>query len=112
MTSLSVCKPGTTAHEGCEFCPSILFTVLLRPTGRVSASHSINIEPIAFDLQTNSFSRGLSWSYRPLAAITRHGEEGNGVISFYKGETEIRDLQGQEMKNKYKGGYSLASGNY
>lgn len=75
-------------------------------------SHSIDIEPIALDVQMSDFSRGLSWGHRTLAATTRHGEKGNGVTFLYKGETETRGLQGQEVKSRYKGGYSFTSGNY
>lgn len=42
----------------------------------------------------------------------RRDEKGNIPATFYKEETEIRDLQGQERKNKYKGNYSLVSGSY
>lgn len=39
----------------------------------------------------------------------RRDEKGNIPTSFYKEEMEVRDLQGQEGKNKHKGNYSLVS---
>lgn len=42
----------------------------------------------------------------------RRDEKGNIPTSFYKEDREIRDLQGQERKNKHKRNYSLVSGSY